>query len=171
MRPVMALACSLSLRRYSGESRSIPSSAPMNPGERDFPFQFAVRTFSSVIAVGANHIPMSFGCQAISAPWHSRPSRPRGPRSMLLHGRWMAQDSDSHALPPLAPDVLRRVDSQLDSQAQGDRLLTLAIPKLVIVLVPSDNRHSNIVYSCHGRSSNSHCADGRRAEHTGVLGA
>ena len=50
----------------------------MNPGERDFPFQFAVRTFSSVIAVGANHIPMSFGCQAISAP--RRPTRASLPK-------------------------------------------------------------------------------------------
>ena len=35
---------------------------------RDFPFQFAVRPFSSVIALGDNDMPMSFGCQAISAP-------------------------------------------------------------------------------------------------------
>ena len=29
---------------------------------RDFPFQFAVRTFLSFIAPGANDMPMSFGC-------------------------------------------------------------------------------------------------------------
>jgi hypothetical protein len=40
---------------------------------RDFPFQFAVRLFLSVIAPGANDMSMSFGCQAISAP--RRPTR------------------------------------------------------------------------------------------------